>query len=242
MPDGRVVETYDNRFSVGELRYLYDEVFVHDEYGHAIDLLPEAPVVVDLGANLGLFTLRVLRDRPRARVVAVEPVPGTAGLLRRNVAGAGDVHVIAAAAGAEPGEITMTAFRNVLANSTSRPQEKPDEWFARMRASQPENADELLATEEVTVPVVAFEAVWPAGAQRVDLLKVDVEGAELEVLRGVDESLWPRIDRLVIEVQNASTRLPEVLDLLAPHGYRFTISFPAMMPDDEDCRVVLATR
>ena len=50
--------------------------------------------------------------------------------------------------------------------------------------------------------------------KKVDLLKVDVERAELAVLRGISDSDWPKIRQIVIEVHDIDGRLAEVKRLL----------------------------
>lgn len=52
----------------------------------------------------------------------------------------------------------------------------------------------------------------------VDLLKVDVERAELAVLRGVDAADWPRIRQVSMEVHDVDGQLERVLDLLRTQG------------------------
>src|SRR5205085_9262384 len=54
----------------------------------------------------------------------------------------------------------------------------------------------------------------------IDLLKIDVEGAELDVLQGIDAGDWPKIDQLVIEVDSKGGQvLDEITTLLRGHGY-----------------------
>jgi 31-O-methyltransferase len=53
----------------------------------------------------------------------------------------------------------------------------------------------------------------------VDLLKIDVEGAEWEVLQGVEDTDWPRLRQLVIEVHNIDGRVERVRNLLESHGF-----------------------
>lgn len=56
--------------------------------------------------------------------------------------------------------------------------------------------------------------------ERIDLLKVDVEGAEFDVLRGVDESDWPKIQQVVLEVHNiGGTRTKEIKQFLEQRGF-----------------------
>lgn len=63
-------------------------------------------------------------------------------------------------------------------------------------------------------------AIAEAGVDRVDLVKVDVEGAEEAVLDGIDERTWPLIRQLVIEVHDVAGRLERLRRLLEARGYR----------------------
>jgi len=58
------------------------------------------------------------------------------------------------------------------------------------------------------------------GVPHVDLLKVDVEGAEEQVLAGIDDSDWPRIHQFAIEVHDIDRRLDRLIALLEGRGYR----------------------
>lgn len=62
------------------------------------------------------------------------------------------------------------------------------------------------------------EAVREHGIERIDLLKVDVEGAEWEVLVGVSDA-WPRVQTVAVEVHDLDGRLAKVRDLLAAKGF-----------------------
>jgi FkbM family methyltransferase len=55
--------------------------------------------------------------------------------------------------------------------------------------------------------------------ETIDLLKIDVERAELDVLAGIHDRHWPRIRQAVIEVEHWTTRHPQVVDLLTAHGF-----------------------
>ena len=57
------------------------------------------------------------------------------------------------------------------------------------------------------------------GLDAVDFLKVDVEGAELDVLEGIEERHWPRIGAIVAEVHDVDGRLARIHGLLAAHGF-----------------------
>lgn len=71
-------------------------------------------------------------------------------------------------------------------------------------------------------------AIAQTGLPVVDLLKVDVEGFELEVLRGIDEADWPRIRSAVIEVEDVDGRLSDIRTVLDRSG------FDRVVVDQED--------
>ena len=62
----------------------------------------------------------------------------------------------------------------------------------------------------------------------VDLLKLDVEKAELDVLRGVDEADWPRIRQIVAEVHDEQGRLATISEMLAQRGFSVSTEQEAM--------------
>jgi 31-O-methyltransferase len=67
------------------------------------------------------------------------------------------------------------------------------------------------------------EAMRASGIVAVDLLKIDVEGAEWEVLQGVDEADWPRLRQVVIEVHNVGGRVGRVRELLESNGFAVAV-------------------
>ena len=144
------------------------EIAINDEYGQT-DYL-EARTIVDLGAHIGLATLRLLAGNPGAHVVAVEADPVLVQRLRANVSGL-PVTVVHAAVAAEVGERAFfRADRSSWANSLT--------WAHPSQTA-------------ITVPSITLEALLESQQLRlVDILKIDVEGAEWEVLAdGVPDSI-----------------------------------------------------
>jgi FkbM family methyltransferase len=128
--------------------------------------------VVDVGANIGWNAIRAARlAGPRGRVVAVEPTPDTLAVLRRNVAASGlrSVMVEPVAAGRVAGECDFFVRGGVSAVNSLFPESR----YARV-------------TDVLRVPVVRLDDLVEG---QVAVVKIDVEGAELDVLEGAPRLL-----------------------------------------------------
>ncbi|MBE2320237.1 FkbM family methyltransferase [Solirubrobacter sp. CPCC 204708] len=113
--------------------------------------------IVDLGANTGLAARWLLGRFPGARIAAVEPEDGNLSVLRRNLEPIGSAaHVVGACIGATPRRVVMVGAR--------------------------EDGFRMSDDSDGTTDVVTMEHVLETlEADRVDLLKVDIEGAEEEL-------------------------------------------------------------
>jgi FkbM family methyltransferase len=72
-------------------------------------------------------------------------------------------------------------------------------------------------------------ALARSGETTIDLLKIDVEGAEEDVLAGIDDADWPRVRQLVIEVHDVDGRLDRLARKLLARGYAVRVE-PASWP------------
>jgi len=144
-------------------------------------LLVSGMTFVDVGAHIGLLTLAGARAvGPRGRVVAFEPTPVTFDLLIRALAisGLGDrVEAQRLACGARP-ERRAFHVATVLGHSS-------------LLEPAPAGSD------RIEIDVVRLDYVLPTGA-RVDAVKIDVEGAELDVLAGMTRILRENPDLAII--------------------------------------------
>ena len=169
-------------------------------------------VAVDVGANCGLFTLVAARAvGPLGRVIALEPSPREFARLQANVALNDFRQVIchAAAATASPGPVMLRIAEppfgghNTLAGEFSYEAVK----LAELCETPGETLDALLQDEA-----------------RCDLIKLDVEGAELHALRGADSTLSRLRPKLLLEINPGAlaghgTRSTEISAWLAERGY-----------------------
>lgn len=108
--------------------------------------------------------------------------------------------------------------------------------FHRLMASIPKGpfgrwtTDQALGLERHRARLATLsEVVREHRVERIDLLKVDVEGSELGVLEGIDDATWPRIGQVVLEGHNVNGRQGAIESLLADRGFeRIVVSRPAL--------------
>lgn len=155
-----------------------------------LDQLKPGDVVYDVGANVGWFSLLAARKvGPQGSVFAFEPSLANAFYLRMNAATNGFANVIPvpAAVGADDG------------------------WG---RFSEESSLEGHLSSDgESLVPLVSLDR-WPetVGSAPPALLKIDVEGAEGGVLRGMETLLRTAKPALIIELHGTAAEVAEILD------------------------------
>lgn len=146
---------------------------------------PGAPTCVDVGANCGSYAQRLLELNPGARVICLEPHPAHAAVLRKVLAGRGQV--VPMAAGALEGDLVLY----------DRADAEPGSQHASVYR---EVISELHRQRPVAYPVkvVRLDRIAEElGLDAIDLLKVDTEGHEREVLRGCSGLLEQHRVRLI---------------------------------------------
>ena len=193
----------------GSFRILLGEVFFNGDY--LIDLGSSDPVILDCGANIGLATLFLKRLYPGAHISCFEADPTTASMLRQNI---------------EKNHLPNVAIHNVmLAND--------DEEHSFYVASDMEGSlmmssipDRLSNHREIQVKGSRLSNYIEG---QVDLVKLDVEGAEFEVLTDLIESgKLPLIRRMIIEYHHKigghASCLSKFLGLLEQEGFEYQLS------------------
>lgn len=78
--------------------------------------------------------------------------------------------------------------------------------------------------KRITCPLMTIsQVIREHNVSRIDLLKIDVEGSELDVVQGIDDADWPRIGQLVIEIHDIDNRVQTLTTLLTKRGYAVTV-------------------
>jgi FkbM family methyltransferase len=144
---------------------------------------------IDLGSNLGSITRRLAQTA--SRVYAFEPDPWSARRLRNKVADLDNVEVIEAAAGTSSGTAALYRHRKFDTNPVALSQ------ASSLRAGFGKTVERPLGTPVEVVDFVAFLRALDAP---VGILKIDIEGGELELLETLmDSDVIDRIDYVFCE-------------------------------------------
>jgi FkbM family methyltransferase len=184
------------------------------------ETIREGHVFVDVGANVGYFTLLAGRlVGPRGRVVAVEAHPGLVDILRRNVAMNGlhgRTQVWHRAAWSEATTLDFHERVHFSANSS-------------IGRSDSQGLTDLADRENVVSVEAAPLDDLLQDLPRVDVVKVDVEGSEVQAFTGMDRTLRANPGAVVLfewspaQIRQVGRSPSELLDLLEGHGLRLRL-------------------
>jgi FkbM family methyltransferase len=180
--------------------------FEPSELATVLSIVSPGDVVFDVGANIGLQTCPIAAAvGPDGMVIALEPLPDNVRRLRVNIDrnGLANVRVVEAAAARTDGRATLKLAQ--------------DPAFASLHP-----IDKYATAGELDVPVRSLDSLWQElGRPRVSLVKIDVEGAELDVIEGAAALLDEIHPALLVEA-DPGERAERVDARLAAIGYRET--------------------
>lgn len=177
----------------------------------------DASIVVDVGANEGYYLMRIKGRNPDVVIYAFEPNPGAFANLEHNVSHNNLEQVF----------LHQTAVSDI---TEEEPFQLVDEITAiggfRIWGYRPWLDPARIRT--VTVPTITLDEALE-GVGDIDILKIDVEGAEYRVLKGAQTTL-PRIKRIVVECHGEDSR-EKVRRYLLERGYTLALEQEGEMVD-----------
>jgi len=193
---------------------LFEELYLPDAY--FFRCANSQPHIIDCGANVGAATAYFLTQHPKASITAFEPDETTFRFLERNANQNGWKHVTLHQAALHRTEERMTFF--------SRPTAPLASGFRKNISSS-----EARATELQTVRLSSYIT------RPVDLLKLDVEGAELGILEDlVETGKLSFVDQIIMEyhhhIEPDEDRLGQFLSLLEQNGFGYELRAPLDLP------------
>ncbi len=215
--------------------FLHREIFDERCYlSHGVQL-PEDAIVVDVGANIGLFTIQVSLEFPAAQVYALEPVPSTFAILDLNLKLlAPQARAERIGLGAKCSSAIFTHYPDFSGASGLHADPERDAASMRMLAA-PANA--IAGDEEFVAHALAgrwrservlcrldtvSNFITAHSLPRIDLLKIDAERNEIEILQGIRGEDWERIRQIVLEAHDEPLREAAV-EIMAAHGFHVEV-------------------
>jgi len=189
---------------LSEIAYLCYKTIFELSVDHLRLLVRPGSTIVDVGANVGFFTLKFSRwVSEGGRVLAIEPEPLNVDALKRAVArsGSSNVDVIQAAAAEKEGELFLSF----------NPHNPADHRLAKQG----------IAIRAVTIDGLMKDLGWPV----VSLIKVDVQGAEPRTLAGAQETITRFKPAIFIEIDDkalheAGYTADHLIESLRTQGYK----------------------
>ena len=166
-------------------------------------------VVFDVGANVGFYTLLLAgRAGPEGRVHAFEPDPLSFEILKSRAAGRSNIEINQTAVGDHAGTITLYTNRSNRADNRVHPSLGSE------------------TAEAVEVPLTTLDAYCAArGIERIDAVKMDIQGAEVSALAGFRKTLarlkprWMLIEFSPEHLRGAGSSPEAFWAILAELGY-----------------------
>lgn len=221
-----------------EADYFYEDIFQNRVYlKHGITLRDRA-IIFDVGANIGMFSLFAAQNCNNPTIYCFEPAPPLFEILRLNTTFYEvNAKLFNFGISNETKTATFTFYPNSSGMSSfyaDKEEEKEvlkaimvnqlEQGMAGMEQVM-EHADELLEERFKAQPFTCqlrtlSEAIDENNIDRIDLLKIDVQKSELDVLQGIKQNDWQKIQQIVIEVHDVEGRLEQITNLLKNQGYR----------------------
>ena len=233
-----------------EASFLYHEIFERQTYlQHGITLENRKGVepltIVDIGANIGLFSLFVCQHPDSTscgvEIVAVEPIIPCCHVFHRNMTQAlellespSSVRLLNCAVGQSScSDENTVAFHYYPTNpgeSTRNVAERTEQRRLLYDAAVLAGKADMIPSDEMPAEISqcqirSIQSICDElGLLKIDLLKIDVEGDEIEVLNSIGgEAYWSIIRQIVMEVHDIEERLVTAVNLLTSHGYQCTL-------------------
>lgn len=214
----------DNGWKVAEVNkhetdFLYNEIVIENTYWKSEFNLDPNGIILDVGANIGLFALYMHEFMPKAKILCFEPNPICAKIVRENTYhAAGQVEILEIAAGNKsrtceffhyPGYSIMSSLmaddnedRATLLSGTKAQAKKRGINMSERELEL--LAETILGKRETYMCEMRriSDIIRERTIERISLLKIDVEKAEHIVLEGIDFEDLKRVDNAIVEVHD----------------------------------------
>lgn len=232
--------------NTNETDFLYNEIYERKIYFKNGIQIPVDACILDVGANIGIFMLYVSEHCPKGKVYAFEPISPTFECLKSNtMLCQANIKAFNIGLGAEEAIADFTFYpgysglsRLSIYDDQSGNMEMIKAFLRNeLQHGEPSVEEFMKEGESILLERLQGRAckaqlrrlssiIKEESIEHVDLLKIDVERSELDVLKGIDDGDWCKIDQIVLEVHTYPLT-NEIFKLLEERGFK------VVMEEDE---------
>ena len=195
---------------------LYNEIFTENAYKISHLTIKEMDVVVDIGANVGLFSLNV-SQYTKNKIIALEPHPDNFSILKDNIECNGLENVICINLGIKK---KNEGERYFYENSNHA-------GFVMENSLTQKNIDKFNKHNEIfSLACTTFKDLCDTqNINKINLLKLDCEGAEGEIIQSLSQSDMNKIEKLVIEFHDQVSIInhDEIIKILIDNNFEYEL-------------------
>ncbi len=191
------------------LHYLFSEIFIDNEY--FFEAQSSEPLIIDCGANIGMSILYFKRMYPDSRIVAFEPNPNAFSLLQKNIK--------------ENNLINVTTFNLGLSDNDDKipfyyDNSNKGTLIGSLNKERGGHHEMLVSTKKLSSFIKEYG--------KVDLVKMDVEGAKIQIFKELYFSgVMRNVKEFIVEyhhnLKGETSNLSGFLGLFEKEGYSYNI-------------------
>jgi FkbM family methyltransferase len=227
-----------------ETKFVYKEIFEDRVYFRHGIVLSKGDCVWDIGANIGLFTLFVQETFEDIHVRAFEPSPEIYEILAANTARYGErvvTHRLGIAGQEREATFTFYPRYSIMSGFHARSDQDSrtlrtgilNQWRQRY-PNRPDPEERFLDSivdsaigqkQEYTCTLRSIsQLIQETRSTRIDLLKIDAEGSEVDILGGIRDEHWPLIRQMVLEIHDGDGTVAEpIIRILEDRGFETVV-------------------
>jgi FkbM family methyltransferase len=179
------------------------------------NIIQESDLVIDVGANKGQFIKKLIDINYKNNIIAVEPTNEAFEYLKSKYKKLPKIEFLKTAIGSQRKILEINVASN---NAESSSVLEFTKWHST-------GAPSITMKSKEKIRQVTLKSIIDKTKNRAIFIKVDVQGYELEVLKGIGNKNWPRIKGMIVEVNLVETYknaplIEEVLDFMRKKNFR----------------------
>ncbi|EKD47255.1 MAG: acyl-CoA oxidase, partial [uncultured bacterium] len=185
------------------------EIFKYGEYRAADEAIRQATTIFDIGAHAGFFTLYARAINPKAQIVCVEPDENNIEAINQNLKFnnmQSKVKIIPGALVSEQGDYILEISKDSHNHKVVKKDQK--------------------IKGRTIVGYKLSDLIAESGVKVVDLLKMDIEGAEVGIIEAWNKSDWSVLRNIVLEYHGGNRPKTKIEKILREHGFSVRL-FPS---------------